>query len=529
MSTARKKLTSKYTFSDMIEGDCLYVDKTEQIYHLFGQKMNYYFLSRPRRFGKSLLVSTIKELFAGNRKLFKNLWIDHSDWDWQEHPVIHLDFSLIAHATSVELKKDLMYVLDDIAQKYAITLTKHKTPGIKLRALIEELSLKNKVVILIDEYDKPIIDHISNLPIAEKNRDVLKSLYDVIKGLDEYLRAIFVTGVSKFAQTSLFSGMNNLNDISHDPIAASLLGYTEQEVEHYLTPFVVDMAEKQSLLKQDVFDEMQKWYNGYRFSTKDLRVYNPFSVLYYLTKMERGNYWIRSGTPTFLVTLLKKSYESIRDFSGTEVTDSTFNPFELSANIPLIPLLYQTGYLTIRDVWQELDPMGKNPKYRYRLDYPNQEVRESFLEYMLIALTFSDDATVEMGISAIQRALKTNNIKEFCREMRIMFAQIPYQLHIKQEDYYHSIFQAMLYLIGVKATSEISTSKGRLDMLIRTLNRIYVFELKFNKPPKVALKQINRKKYYEKFENEGLPITLAGISFDYVNKELVLDYVEQQI
>jgi hypothetical protein len=294
------------TFEVMISDGYLYIDKTKYIYDLYKGKGRYYFLSRPRRFGKSLLISTLKELFSGNKKLFDGLWISTSDWEWKQHPIIHLDFSKLAHETSVELKADLTRALERIGDAHNIDLSKAKTPSSKLQDLVEALAKKNKVAILIDEYDKPIIDHIANIPLAEKNRAILKSFYDVIKGLDEHLRAIFVTGVSKFSKTSIFSGINNLNDISQDPIAASLLGYTQDELEHYLTPYISAIAIGQKRTQQEILDEMKEWYNGYRFSEDLVRVYNPFSVLYYLAKKKRANYWFASGTPTFLMKLLKK-------------------------------------------------------------------------------------------------------------------------------------------------------------------------------------------------------------------------------
>lgn len=522
-----KELTSKCTFSEMIKQNYLYVDKTQHMHHLFKGGMNYYFFSRPRRFGKSLLISTLKELFAGSKKLFEGLWIEQSDWEWKQHPVIHLDFSEIAHRTPEALERSLNKHLKLHAQKYNIVLDPEDSIEDKFYSLVTELAKKEKVVILIDEYDKPIIDHISNLKIAERNREVLKGFYDVLKGLDADLRAIFVTGVSKFAQTSLFSGINHLDDISQKPEAAALLGYTQQELEHYLTPYIAEMATKHKTSKQEILNEMKQWYNGYRFGEEEVRVYNPFSVLYYLKDKKRDNYWIKSGTPTFLIQLLKKNYQVLRDFSGVEVGGATFNPIELTANIPLIPLLYQTGYLTIRDVFKEFDLMGKNPKLKYRLDYPNQEVREAFLEYMLIALTLSDEVSLAAVIDGIRDALDSNNIEALCKQLSILFANLPSKLHISREAYYHSILALTLLFMGIKAQVEEPTDKGYIDLVIPTLRRIFVIELKLNRPVKEAFDQINRKKYYQKYMGQGVPITLAGIAFNYKKKELKVAYVQE--
>ena len=510
------------TFEIMITDGYLYIDKTKHIYDLYGGKGRYYFLARPRRFGKSLLVSTLKELFSGNKKLFEGLWIDQSDWGWKQHPVIHLDFSTIAHETSVELKADLIRALEKIGNAHNIDLSKAKTPSGKLQDLVEALAKKEKVVILIDEYDKPIIDHITNTPIANKNRDVLKSFYEVIKGLDEHLRAIFVTGVSKFSKTSIFSGINNLNDISQDPIAASLLGYTQQEVEDYLTPYITEMAATKGKSKQEILDEMKEWYNGYRFSEAQVRVYNPFSVLYYLTKKKRANYWFASGTPTFLMKLLKSNQEHLKDFSGSEVAESELGPFELE-NIPILSLLYQTGYLTI------VDSFAKGNTDMYRLAYPNAEVRESFSKCILVTLTQLREAEVVNNIFAIKDALVSNDIAKVCEYMRVLFAKIPSKMHIPLEHYYQSLFLNTFNVMGFDAKAEDPTDKGFIDMVITTPHRLFVIEFKFNKPAQTAFDQINQKEYYQKYLDRGLPITLAGIAFNYKNKKLALTFVEKQI
>jgi hypothetical protein len=278
------------TFEIMISKGYVYVDKTEYIYNLITQG-RYYFLSRPRRFGKSLLISTLKELFLARRHLFEGLWIDkHSDYDWQEYPVIHLDFSVIGHDTPEELKLGLLWSLNRIAERNGIQIQQAPSPGLQLQALVEKLAEKNKVVILIDEYDKPLLDHLKDIPMAEAQRDVLRSFYETIKGLDAYLHAIFITGVSKFSKTSIFSGINNLNDISWDSESAQLLGYTSHEVVHYLSEYIEIIANRDQLTIGQINDIMKAWYNGYRFSEKDVRVYNPFSILYFLKKKKLANY-----------------------------------------------------------------------------------------------------------------------------------------------------------------------------------------------------------------------------------------------
>jgi len=349
----------------MIEGNYIYVDKTRSIYNLFQGISHYYFLSRPRRFGKSLLVSTLKELFLGNKKLFEKLWIGSSDYDWQEHPVIDLDFSRIAHGTIDELKASLTWTLAQIAENYSVDISQAPTLSDKLVDLIQKLSRINKVVVLVDEYDKPILDHIENVEDAEAQQVLLKSFYDPLKSMDAYLRAIFVTGVTKFSKTSLFSGMNNLNDISLKPEAAELLGYSQQEIEKYFSLYLHDFAQSNQSTFEIFMADLKKWYNGYRFSSEKRYVYNPFSVLYFLQDKKFLNYWYQSGTPTFFIHLIKNQYNTIEAINQVEMDQDSLGNFELD-NIPLVPLLFQAGYLTIADY----DVKSK----KFKLDFPNFEV-----------------------------------------------------------------------------------------------------------------------------------------------------------
>ncbi|CDK30888.1 ATP-binding protein [Candidatus Babela massiliensis] len=501
------------SFKTMINDNYKYIDKTKHIYNIFIAGSRYYFLSRPRRFGKSLLVSTLKELFSGNKELFKDLWIYSSDYDWKEHPVIHLDLSQIEHLTSNELRINLNDALKKIAQDYNITLEYNKTPGATLKDLIENLSKINKVVILIDEYDKPILDHIKNIEEAEKQREILKSFYSVIKAQDANLRAVLLTGVSKFARTSVFSGLNNLNDITLDPKAAQLLGYTQQELIDNFMPYINNFANQENITSEALIDKLKKWYNGYRFSKIDTRVYNPFSVLYALDKREVNNYWIASGNPEFLIVLLKQKYYEIKDIENAEFSYNSIEAFDIS-NINIIALLFQTGYLTIVDYDKEYNS--------FKVNFPNFEIKQSFTNYLLTALSTYDLNTIATKMLNLKRAIDQNDLIKFFDILENIFAHIPYTLTTKdlKEKDYHTLIQFILSVLSINAQSETITNAGRIDLILETKNIIYIFEFKFNQSAQIALQQIKDKKYYQKFLDKNKKIILVGLNFNNLDNNL---------
>jgi hypothetical protein len=506
-------------FKEMIEDNYLYIDKTEYIYDLVKEK-GYYFLSRPRRFGKSLLVSTLKELFLGNKKLFEKLWIGSTDYTWQEHPVIHLDFSIIDHETAQELKISLEWKLKTIAQEYNVDISQAPTLGSMLETLVVQLSKKNKVVILIDEYDKPILDHVQDIERAKKQRDVLKNFYGTIKGLDPYLRCVFLTGVTRFSKTSIFSGINNLNDLSLKPEAAQLLGYTQEELQTFFLSYIQDLAQIQDVSTEIFMHEIKKWYNGYRFSEQNSKVYNPFSILYCFKDKKLHNYWFESGTPTFLIHLLKIHSKDLQEITGIEIDRSSLGSFEID-KIPLVPLLFQAGYLTIADYNPQTDI--------FTLHYPNQEVAESFTKYLLATLTKTDTSTVKRLSIQLINALQEKNIDQFCSLVQTFFAHIPYLLHIKRESFYHALFQALVTLLSIEAHSEILTDKGRIDLVIALKKTIFIFEFKFNSSADIALQQIKDRGYYERYMHKNKEIMLIGLAFNDVNDQILLEHKEEVI
>jgi hypothetical protein len=514
------------TFSTMIKGDYIYVDKTEFIYHLFKKGApRYYFLSRPRRFGKTLLISTLKELFLGNKDLFKGLWIEKSDYQWDQHPVISLDFGGIPHRSLEQLEENLNGELDIIARHYGLVL-EQRSPESKFKRLIQQLAERNSVVVLIDEYDKPILDHISDMPEVLRQRNLLKSFYDILKSVDAHLRAIFITGVSKFTQTSLFSGLNNLSDISFGFQAATLVGYTEEEIEKYFEPFIALFAREAHRDIRLIKEEMRAWYNGYLFSGKKgtEKVYNPFSILKYLQNRSKKNYWFQSGTPSFLVELIKRDYEAGEDFKGldnTTLSEESLGAFDLNRKIPLTTMLFQAGYLTIKSYHEELRA--------YTLTYPNEEVKISLAIHLVSIAVHKDREEVDKALFPLRSALENNDLEAFCSQLRSLFANIPYNLYVNNEAHFHSLFHFLLDLLGFDSRPEEPTSKGRIDLVLITKHRIFIFEFKFNAPASEALQQIQDRRYYEKYLMKGKHIILVGLAFDYSEKQLTMDWITHNI
>ncbi len=510
------------SFTVMRENNYLYIDKTEIIHDLITNG-RFYFLARPRRFGKSLLLSTLQQIFEGNKKLFDGLWIGAKNrYDWPVHPVIYLNFSEFSIRDLTRFSTSLAWKLDTIGHSYGIDLSDAPFSELKIQKLVTTLFTKNRVVILIDEYDYPLINNLDDLKLADAIRKELKTFFSSIKGLDDHLRAIFLTGVTKFSKTSLFSGLNNLNDLSTDIRAATLLGYTQKEIDIHFAAHIKKQAAFEQVSEQEIKDEMKEWYNGYRFSDADIKVYNPFSILYYFTKHKKANYWFESGTPGFLIGLLKNQYYELENLEDAHVTASSLGAFDLES-LPLVTVLFQAGYLTIKSY--------DRVKNKYMLTFPNQEIRESFSKYLLAALSNEKVTSVEKMISSLGTALKDHNIDSFCTILQGLLAQVPYQLHIPQERYYHSLLQMICGLLDIDAQSEVSTDKGRIDLVIETHKEVYIFEVKLNADAQTALKQIEERRYYERYVSKHKKIFLIGLSFSRKKnkKGLFLDWCSKEL
>ena len=497
----------------------VYVDKTQLLYQMI-TKGAMYFLSRPRRFGKSLLVSTLRAIFRGERHLFKGLWIDQSDYTWEQHPVIWLDMSAVTNSSAEVFQQSLSYRLDKVAEQYEVKFTTELAVADKLNELITQLAKDNKkVVVLIDEYDSPLIDQIHRPEIALENREILKKFYSILKVQNANIRFILLTGVSKFSKVSVFSGLNNLEDISLLADYATLLGYTQEELTDYFSLEIDSLAQKEGLSRHVLLDEIKHWYNGYRFSEEEISVYNPFSTLLLFKQQKFSAHWFDTGTPTFLVNLTQEQQFDIADIENLKIFEADFSTYEID-KLSVLPLLYQTGYLTIKSY-------DANRRY-YKLGYPNLEVELAFLESLLACFSNVAKPAQNNFIFDMVEALEKRTFSDFFRHLKSFLASIPYELHIPGEKYYQNIFYFVFTLVGLRLNAEVHTNRGRIDAVIEGKDWILIFELKVDKSAQEALEQIKTKGYAEPYMSEQKAIYLIGLNFNSTERN-VNEYVVEQL
>ena len=505
------------SFKKMIGRGFLYVDKTGYIAKLINSKLTYFFLSRPRRFGKSLLISTMKEVFSRNKRLFKNLRI-YNDIEWIKYPIIHFDFSKIGVDETIPVKKALADEVDKISRYYKLPISggNHQT---KFSALIENLSRKKKkpLVILIDEYDHFIIRYITDDQRREINRAQLKDFFSILKGSSEFLRFVFITGVSRFSRVSIFSDLNNLIDLTFNPDYSAIAGYTEKELLDYFPGFIEKFAQKENLAADRLISLIRKWYNGYSWDG-ETRVYNPFSILNLFFNFRFGYYWYASSTPTFLIRSIRERKIKIHELDHIEVSRSKLENMEVT-DLQLIPILFQTGYLTIMEKIEESIEHEK-----FLVDYPNKDVRYSFLNHLLEDFSRENPRLIDTISSAVQE----NRMDDALETMKTIFAGVPYNnFDYSSEASYHSLFHIILVLILDNTGAQIQTNRGRIDQVIETDSRIYIFEFKLESAQK-AIEQIHEKKYYEKYRHRDKAIVLVGVSFSKQERN-INDWIIQNL
>ena len=488
-------------FSKIINNGFVYVDKTKYAYQL-AQRGGYYFLSRPRRFGKSLFLSTLEAIFRGQQALFEGLYIGDK-WKFEEYPVIKISFANIGYR-EIGLENAISIHLDTIFEEYHLEKMSVSNSQ-KFKKLIEQLHAKFQkgVVVLIDEYDKPLIDYLNKdqLPQAIENRNLLKSFYSILKDADPYLKLVFITGVSKFSKVSIFSDLNNLNDISLDFDYNEICGISQRELEDN---FIEELKTVDKV-------KMKEWYNGYRWDSEGDTVYNPFSTLSFFSKRGKfENFWYATGTPTFLMELCKEQH--FYKFDSADLTSTELSSFDID-NLKIMPLLFQTGYLTIT---------GYNSMfYSYKLEFPNLEVKNSYLHGLLEAYTELKDSSTARIVMELHASLAQRDSERLKSTINHAFAQLPYDLWQKEnEKFYHAIVHLMFSLLGVYIQSEVHTKKGRADALVELADDIYCLEFKLDKSADEALAQIGDRVYTERFKNSGKTIHHIGINFSSINKEV---------
>jgi hypothetical protein len=504
----KKKLpVGVQNFRVLREENSIYVDKTESI-HRIATGGNYYFFSRPRRFGKSLLLSTLSELFQGNKELFTGLWIEDK-WDWtQKSPVLHISFAA-AGFREIGLTKAIGNLLKQEANFHKIELTEEGNSA-RFRELIEKIHAKHgRVVVLIDEYDKPIVDYIDNIQQVNENKELLRDFYVVLKDTPQYLRFLFITGISKFSKINVFSALNHLKDISADKNYATLLGYTQEELEHYFEAYMPAAEVDNEMNRTELLAELKHWYNGYSWDGIT-KVYNPFSILNFFGANDFKNFWFSTGTPSWLTVLARQ--KGFYDMDEIETDETSFDTFDVE-NLDPQAVMFQTGYLTIKKHDRKTNI--------FTLGYPNSEVRKSFLAFMIEAYACTIINKIPPAFIKIQRALERKDIKEFIEILNTMFANIPYQIWDGQsEKYFHSLVHLMLHYLGTNIQSEINTSKGRIDAVIETINYNYIIEFKFNKSALTALNAIKKRGYADKYAQSEKELIGIGMNFSSETKNI---------
>ncbi|BBE31175.1 ATPase AAA [Tepiditoga spiralis] len=482
------------------EGNYTYIDKTKYILDLISSEAPI-FLSRPRRFGKSLTISTLYYLFKGEKDLFKGTYI-YDKWEFKEYPVIRISLLDTTNDTEEELKDGLLRIIKREARKYGIKIESDHYKY-AFDELIFELSRKERVVILVDEYEKPILDNINNKEKAEKYREILRNFYVSIKSNDEYIKFVFMTGITKFTKTGVFSALNNLNDISLNKKYAQILGYTQEELERNFKEHIKETALEMNMKEKELLKNLKMYYNGFSFDGES-SVYNPFSILRFFNERKFQNYWFESGSPSFLYEYIKGKkirYEDLVKYPVSELDFSTREIEEANASI----FFTQSGYLTFKGKEQY------GMEYEYLLDYPNIEVKNSFSKIILEANYELERGKIKEINKTIWKAIREKDMEGIIKEIKRIISAIPYNLHKKEESYYHSLIYTILASAGLNVTAEELTNLGRSDIVIEE-DVIYIMEIKIDKSAEKALNQIKEMKYYEKYK--GKEIYIIGININ---------------
>lgn len=491
-------------FEKIRKDSYLYVDKTALVYRLVTTG-SYYFLSRPRRFGKSLLLSTLHAYFEGKRELFEGLAISKLEQKWEKYPILHLDLN----TQKYESPEALENILDNALTQWEVLYgarASERSLSLRFLGIIQRACEQTgrRVVILIDEYDKPMLQAIGNEALQDAYRSTLKAFYGALKSGDQYIKFAMLTGVTKFGKVSVFSDLNNLNDISMDWQYSSICGITDEELDNELHGYTEQLAVRNRMSVEEAREQLRKFYDGYHFIEDSEGVYNPFSLLNTFEKMRFGSYWFETGTPTYLVHLLQLHNYSLERMANEYATEDILNSVDVASTHP-IPVIYQSGYLTIKDY---------DPHFRiYHLGFPNTEVEDGFFRFLLPYYTSVDKMEAPFHIKKFVSEIESGQPDAFLDRLKCFFADTPYELVKERENHYQNVLFILCRLLGVYVRAEYHTSQGRIDMVLQTKDYTYVLEFKLDGTAEQALQQISDKSYALPFETGETKVFRIGVNF----------------
>ena len=494
------------TFSKIREGNYLYIDKTAYVYRMTHSASSYMFLSRPRRFGKSLLTSTLHSYFSGRKDLFHGLAMEKLEKEWTEYPVLHFDMSTAKHADSEQLLQELNLKLYGYEQIYG-RLEEEINPNQRLMGLIKRAyeQTGKKVVVLIDEYDAPLLDVVHERENLDVLRNIMRNFYSPLKACDPYLRYVFLTGITKFSQLSIFSELNNIENISMDEPYAAICGISEDEIRSQMEEDVDRLAKNLEVTLEEALMKLKENYDGYHFTYPSPDIYNPFSLLTAMEKGKIGSYWFGSGTPTYLIKMLDKFGVKPSEIGRKQLKSSAFDaPTETMTDA--VPLLYQSGYITIKDYNKMLD--------LYTLDIPNKEVRLGLMESLLPHYVDNKTPEATTMVAYLFYDIQNGDMDAALHRLQEFLSTIPYCDNTKFEGHYQQVFYIIFSLLGYYVDVEVRTPRGRVDIVLRTKTTLYLMELKLDKSAGEAMEQIDLKNYPERFALCGLPVVKVAVSFD---------------
>lgn len=496
-------------FGEIRRNGYAYVDKTALMYKLVSEG-KYYFLSRPRRFGKSLFLSTLESYFSGEKELFEGLAVSQQEQEWKQYPILHLDLNTELYDTKEALENKLNLFLANLEDQYGRN-PNERTLGTRFEGTIRRIFEKTgrQVVILVDEYDKPLLQAIGNEGLQTSYRNILKAFYGAVKSCDRYIRFAFMTGVTKFGKVSVFSDLNNLIDLSLDRRYASVCGITEEELHKCFDSSVQELASLNRMSIEECYEKLKRDYDGYHFDHDTPGIYNPFSLLNTLASGQFRDYWFETGTPSFLVYQLQKTGYLLDAMTEEELSADTLNSIDVMDENPL-PLLYQSGYLTIKSYERRFAS--------YKLGFPNREVEQGFIRYLLPFYTPKTREKAAYAIGSFVKDIETGNAEDFVRRLQGFFANGDYQVMGNLEVYFQNTLYVIFRMLGLYVEVERHTANGRIDVLVQTQLFVYILELKLDQNAEAALRQIEEKGCAQPFEDDSRKLFKIGINFSTKTK-----------